>query len=164
MRGGGQLTAAPRGLVVPRGSSSCVNGCSKNRPAALTQPGPRIDEPRSTTTTTLACQSGQTEFYTGRIRCRHHAYHNRRQIRPLRGTGSEVSLQIVEKRSTLYTGRDAHCRRSHRFTKEEFEDLCFDFGIELDEDTEEDERPAGVPPELKIGSSWKNMCSIKRDS
>lgn len=42
---------------------------------------------------------------------------------------------------------------SCRFTKEEFEDLCFDFGIELDEDTEEDERPAGVPPELKIGQS-----------
>lgn len=39
----------------------------------------------------------------------------------------------------------------HRFTKDEFEDLCFDFGIELDEDTEDDERPAGVPPELKIG-------------
>ncbi|KUI64085.1 Phenylalanine--tRNA ligase beta subunit [Cytospora mali] len=37
-----------------------------------------------------------------------------------------------------------------KFTKQEFEDLCFDFGIELDEDTEEDERPAGVPPELKI--------------
>ncbi|KAF3770095.1 hypothetical protein M406DRAFT_284644 [Cryphonectria parasitica EP155] len=37
-----------------------------------------------------------------------------------------------------------------KYTKEEFEDLCFDFGIELDEDTEEDERPAGVPPELKI--------------
>lgn len=45
---------------------------------------------------------------------------------------------------------------SCRFTKEEFEDLCFDFGIELDEDTEEDERPAGVPPELKIGQSWSN--------
>ena len=25
----------------------------------------------------------------------------------------------------------------HRFTKAEFEDLCFDYGIELDEDTEE---------------------------
>ncbi|PSS03876.1 phenylalanyl-tRNA synthetase [Coniella lustricola] len=37
-----------------------------------------------------------------------------------------------------------------KYTKEEFEDLCFDFGIELDEDTEEDERPAGVPAELKI--------------
>ena len=42
----------------------------------------------------------------------------------------------------------------HRFTKAEFEDLCFDYGIELDEDTEEDERPVvnGVqePPQLKI--------------
>ncbi|ROW14338.1 hypothetical protein VPNG_03920 [Cytospora leucostoma] len=37
-----------------------------------------------------------------------------------------------------------------QFTKQEFEDLCFEFGIELDEDTEEDERPAGVAPELKI--------------
>jgi hypothetical protein len=45
---------------------------------------------------------------------------------------------------------------SCRFTKEEFEDLCFEFGIELDEDTEEDERPEGVPPELKIGQSWSN--------
>lgn len=39
----------------------------------------------------------------------------------------------------------------YRYTKEEFEDLCFDFGIELDEDTEEEERAPGVPPELKIG-------------
>lgn len=43
----------------------------------------------------------------------------------------------------------------HRYTKEEFEDLCFDFGIELDEDTEDDERPAGVPAELKIGQSGR---------
>ncbi|KAI5460000.1 hypothetical protein BGZ63DRAFT_262960 [Mariannaea sp. PMI_226] len=41
-----------------------------------------------------------------------------------------------------------------KFTTEEFEDLCFEFGIELDEDTENDERPIvnGVqePPQLKI--------------
>lgn len=41
-----------------------------------------------------------------------------------------------------------------RFTTEEFEDLCFEFGIELDEDTENDDRPVvnGVqePPQLKI--------------
>jgi phenylalanyl-tRNA synthetase beta chain len=41
-----------------------------------------------------------------------------------------------------------------RFTTEEFEDLCFEFGIELDEDTENDERPIvngeREPPELKI--------------
>lgn len=40
------------------------------------------------------------------------------------------------------------------YTKDEFDDLCFDFGIELDEDTEEDQRPMvnGVqePPQLKI--------------
>lgn len=42
----------------------------------------------------------------------------------------------------------------NRFTTEEFEDLCFEFGIELDEDTENDTRPIvnGVqePPQLKI--------------
>ncbi|KAL1893220.1 phenylalanine--tRNA ligase subunit beta [Ceratocystis pirilliformis] len=42
-----------------------------------------------------------------------------------------------------------------KFTKEEFETLCFDFGIELDEDTEDDvNRPLvngkPAPPELKI--------------
>ncbi|KAM4055344.1 b3/4 domain-containing protein [Hirsutella rhossiliensis] len=41
-----------------------------------------------------------------------------------------------------------------KFTKAEFEDLCFDYGIELDEDTEEDERPVvngqQEPPQLKI--------------
>lgn len=41
-----------------------------------------------------------------------------------------------------------------RFTTEEFEELCFEFGIELDEDTENEERPIvdGVqePPQLKI--------------
>ncbi|SPO01030.1 probable phenylalanine--tRNA ligase alpha chain [Cephalotrichum gorgonifer] len=41
-----------------------------------------------------------------------------------------------------------------KFTTEEFEDLCFEFGIELDEDTENDDRPVvdgkQVPPELKI--------------
>lgn len=40
------------------------------------------------------------------------------------------------------------------YTKDEFDELCFDFGIELDEDTEEDERPMvnGVQevPQLKI--------------
>jgi len=41
-----------------------------------------------------------------------------------------------------------------KYTTEEFEDLCFEYGIELDEDTENDDRPIvnGVqePPELKI--------------
>lgn len=41
-----------------------------------------------------------------------------------------------------------------RFTTQEFEDLCFEFGIELDDDTEDDDRPIvdgkQVPPELKI--------------
>ncbi|KAJ2907236.1 phenylalanyl-tRNA beta subunit [Zalerion maritima] len=41
-----------------------------------------------------------------------------------------------------------------KYTTQEFEDLCFEFGIELDEDTENEERPVvnGVqePPQLKI--------------
>ncbi|PKS10331.1 hypothetical protein jhhlp_002082 [Lomentospora prolificans] len=41
-----------------------------------------------------------------------------------------------------------------KFTTEEFEDLCFEFGIELDEDTEDSDRPIvdgkQAPPELKI--------------
>ncbi|KAI1458246.1 phenylalanyl-tRNA synthetase beta chain [Annulohypoxylon moriforme] len=41
-----------------------------------------------------------------------------------------------------------------KYTTEEFEELCFEFGIELDEDTENEERPIvdGVqePPQLKI--------------
>ncbi|KAI2626530.1 phenylalanyl-tRNA synthetase beta chain [Hypoxylon sp. NC1633] len=41
-----------------------------------------------------------------------------------------------------------------KYTTSEFEDLCFEFGIELDEDTENEERPIvdGVqePPQLKI--------------
>jgi phenylalanyl-tRNA synthetase beta chain len=41
-----------------------------------------------------------------------------------------------------------------KFKTEEFEDLCFEFGIELDEDTENDERPIvngeQEPPQLKI--------------
>ncbi|KAL1844856.1 hypothetical protein VTK73DRAFT_1659 [Phialemonium thermophilum] len=37
------------------------------------------------------------------------------------------------------------------FTSEAFQDLCFEFGIELDEDTEDDPaRPKDEPPELKI--------------
>ncbi|CAG9996607.1 unnamed protein product [Clonostachys byssicola] len=41
-----------------------------------------------------------------------------------------------------------------KFTTEEFEDLCFEYGIELDEDTENEERPIvngeQEPPQLKI--------------
>ncbi|KAI0106117.1 phenylalanyl-tRNA synthetase beta chain [Hypoxylon sp. NC0597] len=41
-----------------------------------------------------------------------------------------------------------------KYTTQEFEELCFEFGIELDEDTENEERPIvnGVqePPQLKI--------------
>lgn len=42
----------------------------------------------------------------------------------------------------------------YRYTTEEFEELCFEFGIELDEDTENEERPIvngeQEPPQLKI--------------
>lgn len=41
-----------------------------------------------------------------------------------------------------------------RFTRDEFEDLCFEYGIELDEDTEDEEHPIvdgkQEPPQLKI--------------
>ncbi|RYP71679.1 hypothetical protein DL771_004630 [Monosporascus sp. 5C6A] len=41
-----------------------------------------------------------------------------------------------------------------KYTTEEFEELCFEFGIELDEDTENEERPVvdgrQEPPQLKI--------------
>lgn len=43
---------------------------------------------------------------------------------------------------------------SHRYTTEEFEVLCFEFGIELDEDTTDQQRPIvngkQEPPQLKI--------------
>ncbi|WYZ40505.1 hypothetical protein EsH8_IV_000846 [Colletotrichum jinshuiense] len=49
---------------------------------------------------------------------------------------------------------DLYKALGQNFTTQEFEDLCFEFGIELDEDTENDERPIvnGVqePPQLKI--------------
>jgi phenylalanyl-tRNA synthetase beta chain len=42
----------------------------------------------------------------------------------------------------------------YRYTTEEFEELCFEFGIELDEDTTNQERPMvngkQEPPQLKI--------------
>ncbi|EED20081.1 phenylalanyl-tRNA synthetase, beta subunit [Talaromyces stipitatus ATCC 10500] len=36
------------------------------------------------------------------------------------------------------------------YTTEEFDELCFEFGIELDEDTTNQERPDNEPPQLKI--------------
>ncbi|QKX56624.1 uncharacterized protein TRUGW13939_03729 [Talaromyces rugulosus] len=36
------------------------------------------------------------------------------------------------------------------YTTEEFDELCFEFGIELDEDTTDQERPNNEPPQLKI--------------
>jgi phenylalanyl-tRNA synthetase beta chain len=42
-------------------------------------------------------------------------------------------------------------RTTSRFTADEFQELCFDFGIELDGDTEEDpNRPKDQAPELAI--------------
>lgn len=62
---------------------------------------------------------------------------------------------------------DSHLARGlqttlDRYTKEEFEDLCFDFGIELDEDTEAEERAPGVPPELKIGQFPTRAYSVAK--
>lgn len=102
----------------------------------------------------LVTKPSHPDQRTGRIHARHHAYHCRRQVRPLRGARSEVSSQTLRRLVPLQSARhEAYIKGPGRFTKEEFEDLCFDFGIELDEDTEEDERPEGVPPELKIGQS-----------
>jgi phenylalanyl-tRNA synthetase beta chain len=42
-------------------------------------------------------------------------------------------------------------RRRFRFTEDGFQKLCFDFGIELDDDTENDPtRPKDQAPELAI--------------
>ena len=42
-------------------------------------------------------------------------------------------------------------RIHRRFTPDEFQNLCFDFGIELDKDTEDDPaRPKDEAPELHI--------------
>lgn len=107
-----------------------------------------------TVTFHLVTKPSHPDQRTGRIHACHHAYHCSRQVRPLRGARSEVSSQTLRRLVPLQSTRhEAYIKRPGRFTKEEFEDLCFDFGIELDEDTEEDERPEGVPPELKIGQS-----------
>lgn len=116
-------------------------------------------EQTSTATFPPVIPSTQRDQRTGRIDTRHHAYHCRQQVRPLRGPRSEVSLQLIPPthETPPFTYKEPELTlHSSRFTKEEFEDLCFDFGIELDEDTEEDERPEGVPPELKIGQSQGN--------
>ncbi|RYP77708.1 hypothetical protein DL770_007054 [Monosporascus sp. CRB-9-2] len=49
---------------------------------------------------------------------------------------------------------DLYDALGRKYTTEEFEELCFEFGIELDEDTENEERPVvdgeQEPPQLKI--------------
>ncbi|KAK2074341.1 hypothetical protein P8C59_008555 [Phyllachora maydis] len=46
---------------------------------------------------------------------------------------------------------DLHKKLGETFTADSFQDLCFEYGIELDEDTEDDpERPKDQPPEYKI--------------
>lgn len=69
------------------------------------------------------------------------------------GSRPEVSLQFSDDSRLSLPFHAALTHNVGRYTKGEFEDLCFDFGIELDEDTEEEERPPGVNPELKIGQS-----------
>jgi len=49
------------------------------------------------------------------------------------------------------------------FTADTFQQLCFDFGIELDEDTEEDaDRPKDEPPQLKIEIPANRVSSRAR--
>ncbi|GAW26081.1 putative phenylalanyl-tRNA synthetase [Rosellinia necatrix] len=46
---------------------------------------------------------------------------------------------------------DVFVALGQRFTADEFQELCFDYGIELDEDTEDDpSRPSDEKPQLKI--------------
>ena len=95
----------------------------------------------------------------------HHADHLRRQVQAVRGPWPEVSARLcpsswaarslaIPSSLCCPTAVDHANLRRRRFTKAEFEDLCFDYGIELVEDTEDDERPIvnGVqePPQLKI--------------
>lgn len=56
---------------------------------------------------------------------------------------SEIQLAVPQLHNEL--------NQSCRFTTDEFQALCFDYGIELDEDTEDEPtRPADERPELKI--------------
>jgi len=46
---------------------------------------------------------------------------------------------------------DLYGALGQQYTTEEFDELCFEFGIELDEDTEYDkDRPKDESPQLKI--------------
>ena len=49
-----------------------------------------------------------------------------------------------------------------QYTTKEFDELCFEFGIELDEDTEDDkDRPKDEAPQLKIEIP-ANRCARAR--
>lgn len=65
-----------------------------------------------------------------------------------------LPLPTIDQGRVTPSARSRQLANLDRFTTEEFEDLCFEFGIELDEDTENQERPVinGVqePPQLKI--------------
>ncbi len=53
------------------------------------------------------------------------------------------------------------------FTPDGFQNLCFEFGVEVDEDTEDDPaRPADEPPELKIeiGANREWMREAEREA
>ncbi|ANB14056.1 phenylalanine--tRNA ligase subunit beta [Sugiyamaella lignohabitans] len=45
---------------------------------------------------------------------------------------------------------DLYKSLGREYTTEEFDELCFEFGIELDEDTSQSDLPAGERPQLKI--------------
>lgn len=78
----------------------------------------------------------------------HNAYHRCRQVRPLRGVGRTVKLPH---HPALRCPKESILTSLSRFTADSFQDLCFDFGIELDEDTEDDpQRPKDEAPVLKI--------------
>lgn len=95
----------------------------------------------------------------------HHADYWCGQVQALRGSRPKVRCAVLSpprNRSApppppspeASTGTWLTDRLPRRFTTEEFEDLCFEFGIELDEDTEDQERPVvngeQEPPQLKI--------------
>ena len=67
-------------------------------------------------------------------------------------TGTEA--QVVKMPTIAVDKYELYKALGKNYTKDEFDELCFDFGIELDEDTEEDQRPIvnGVQeaPQLKI--------------
>ena len=61
-----------------------------------------------------------------------------------------LGQEYISKQRATKSDADNNCR----YTTQEFEELCFEFGIELDEDTSNTERPIvngkQEPPQLRI--------------